>query len=207
MTISVIINRKELTNLTEEMRMITMEELKANKKRAQQEALAKKYEFRYIRPEEADQTAVIEKICFPPNEACSDQDMICRMEAEPNMCLVAVDRETGKIAGFLSGLATNETAFRDEFFKNPKLHNPVGTTVMLLGLDVLPKHRGQGLARELMERYIVSERERGRKRLVLTCLEGKIGMYERMGFAYCKISASVLGNVTWHEMDYLIREE
>lgn len=56
MTISVIINRKELTNLTEEMGMITMEELKTNKKRAQQEALAKKYEFRYIRPEEADQT-------------------------------------------------------------------------------------------------------------------------------------------------------
>ena len=75
---------------------------------------------------------------------------------------------------------------------------------MLLGLDVLPKYRGQGLARELMERYIVSERERGRKRLVLTCLEGKIGMYERMGFAYRKISASVLGNVTWHEMDYLM---
>lgn len=207
MKIRGIINRRELFNLTtEEMRMINMEEFKTNKRRVQQEALAKKYEFRYIRPEEAEQTAVIEKICFPPNEACSDQDMICRMKAEPAMCLVAIDRETGMIAGFLSGLATNENAFRDEFFKNPKLHHPDGSTVMLLGLDVLPKYRGQGLARELMERYIALERERGRKRLILTCLEGKIGMYERMGFKYCGISASVLGNVTWHEMDYIIEE-
>lgn len=122
-----------------------MEEFKTNKRRVQQEALAKKYEFRYIRPE----------------------------EAEPAMCLVAIDRETGMIAGFLSGLATNENAFRDEFFKNPKLHHPDGSTVMLLGLDVLPKYCGQGLARELMERYIALERERGRKRLILTCLEGK----------------------------------
>ena len=30
--------------------------------------------------------------------------------------LVAVDKETGKIAGFLNGVATDEEVFRDEFF-------------------------------------------------------------------------------------------
>ena len=29
------------------------------------------YEFRSILPDEAGQTAEIERICFPPNEACS----------------------------------------------------------------------------------------------------------------------------------------
>lgn len=38
------------------------------------------------------------------------------------------------------------------------------------------------------------------KKAILTCLEGKINMYKRMGFQYVGISASVLGGVTWHEM-------
>jgi hypothetical protein len=44
-----------------------------NKKSRQQ--VIEKYEFRSIRPEEAYQAAVIEQICFPPNEACSQQHM------------------------------------------------------------------------------------------------------------------------------------
>ena len=38
---------------------------------------------------------------------------------------------------------------------------------MLLGLDVLPEYRGQGLAREIMERYLAWEKGQGRKRVVL----------------------------------------
>lgn len=33
--------------------------------------LQERFEFRNVRAEEADQTIVIENICFPPNEACS----------------------------------------------------------------------------------------------------------------------------------------
>lgn len=38
----------------------------------------------------------------------------------------------------------------DEFFTNAGLHNPDGKNIMLLGLDVLPEYRKQGLGRELM---------------------------------------------------------
>ena len=35
-------------------------------------SILKRFEFRDIRQEEADQAVLIEKICFPPNEACSE---------------------------------------------------------------------------------------------------------------------------------------
>ena len=89
--------------------------------------LQDKFEFRDILPEEGEQTAEIERICFPPNEACSRKMMLERVAKAPEMFLVAVDRNTGKIAGFLNGLATSETQFRDEFFTDADLYEPAVT--------------------------------------------------------------------------------
>ena len=38
-------------------------------------SILERFEFRDIRQEEADQAVLIEKICFPPNEACSEKHM------------------------------------------------------------------------------------------------------------------------------------
>ena len=162
--------------------------------------LYERFEFRDIRPEEAEQTAEIERICFPPNEACSRKMMLERVAKAPEMFLVAVDRATGRIAGFLNGLATGETVFRDEFFTDADLYEPDGPNIMLLGLDVLPEYRGQGLARELMNRYLRREQEKGRREVTLTCLDGKIKMYEKMGFTNRGVSASVWGGEQWYDM-------
>ena len=164
--------------------------------------LNKRYEFRYIKPEEVDQVVEIELICFPPHEACTPKMMRERMAVAPDFCLVAVDKATGKIAGFLNGIATDEEAFRDEFFTDATLHNPTGAHVMILGLDVLPEYRMQGLAREIMKRYLANERERGRKTVILTCLDEKVAMYEKMGYRNLGISASVWGNEEWNDMSY-----
>lgn len=164
--------------------------------------LNKRYEFRYIKPEEVDQAVEIELICFPPHEACTPKMMRERMAVAPDLCLVAVDKATGKIAGFLNGIATDEEAFRDEFFTDATLHNPKGAHVMILGLDVLPEYRMQGLAREIMKRYLANERERGRKTVILTCLDEKVAMYEKMGYRNLGISASVWGNEEWNDMSY-----
>lgn len=80
--------------------------------------VCEKFEFRDIRPEEGEQAAEIERICFPPNEACSREMMLKRVAKAPELFLVATDRQTGKIAGFLNGLSTAENTFRDEFFTN-----------------------------------------------------------------------------------------
>lgn len=164
--------------------------------------LNKKYEFRSVFQEEVEQTVDIEQICFPPHEACSPKMMRDRVALASDFFLVAVDRKTGKIAGFLNGIATNEEKFRDEFFVDANLHNPDGRTVMILGLNVLPEYRMQGLAREIMTRYLQREKERGRKRAILTCLDEKIAMYEKMGYQKLGLSASVWGGEVWYDMSY-----
>jgi ribosomal protein S18 acetylase RimI-like enzyme len=164
--------------------------------------ILEKYEFRNIRPEEADEAAVIEQVCFPPNEACSQRHMKERIAKAPELFLVAVDRATGKLAGFLSGLSTDEYSFRDEFFTDANLYNPTGKNIMLLGLDVMPEYRRQGIAKELVYSYARREREKGRQMLVLTCLKSKVRMYEKMGFVDRGISNSTWGGEEWHEMSY-----
>ena len=168
------------------------------------DTMNKKFEFRNILPEEVDQAVQIEQICFPPNEACSETMMRERVTKVPELFLVAVDRETGKIAGFLNGLSTEEELFRDEFFTDAGLYNPKGDNVMLLGLDVLPEYRGQGLAKEIMSLYAQRERKKGRKKLILTCLKSKVMMYEKMGFQNDGIAASSWGGEQWYEMSCVL---
>ena len=78
------------------------------------------------------------------------------------------------------------------------------TGIMLLGLDVLPEHQHQGLARELMEQYKERECAKGRKKLILTCLPDKVEMYEKFGFEDHGIGDSVWGGEAWHEMDIVL---
>ena len=163
-----------------------------------------RYEFRNIHMEEISQAAEIEKICFPPNEACTYKHMEERIKKAKELFLVAVDKETGTIAGFLNGLATDEEAFRDEFFTDITVHNPEGKNIFILGLDVRPEYRRQGLAREIMNQYVKREQANGRKMLKLTCLEQKVEMYKKMGYKDESISASVWGDEEWHEMSYAL---
>lgn len=164
------------------------------------EKLTERYEFRNIHQEEISQTAEIEKICFPPNEACSYEHMEERIQKAPELFLVAIDRKSGRIAGFLNGLATNREHLTDDFFTNANVHEPTGDNIMLLGLDVLPKYQRQGLARELVSQYMHREKEKGRRKLILTCLPDKVEMYRKFGFQDHGIGESVWGGEAWHEM-------
>lgn len=166
--------------------------------------LHERFAFRTIRKEESSQAARIEMICFPPNEACSKEMIVSRIERVPELFLVAEDRGTGELAGFLSGLATNESVFRDDFFSDAGLYDPNGTNIMLLGLDVLPDYRGQGLARELMYEYLRRECKKGTRSVRLTCLPAKIEMYKKMGFYDEGVSQSTWGGEKWHEMSCVL---
>ncbi len=168
--------------------------------------LQKRFLFRSIRQEEAKEAALAERVCFPPHEACSEEMIRACAAAAPDLFLVAKDRQTGKIAGFLYGLATKERSFRDAFFTDAGLHDPNGETVMLLGLGVLPEYRRQGLAEELMRRYFGREREKGRRMLRLTCLPAKVKMYQRMGFCDGGFADSAWGGEQWHEMSRAIEK-
>ena len=105
--------------------------------------ISERYEFRNIKQNEAEEAAEIERICFPPNEACSKKHMKDRVAGIADLFLVVIDKENGKMAGFLNGLATDEVVLKDEFFTDAGLHNPEGKNIMLLGLDVLPEYRSK----------------------------------------------------------------
>ncbi len=163
--------------------------------------ISNKYIFRNILQTEADQAVAIEQICFPPHEACSEKHMKERIVVAADTFFVAIDKESGKIAGFINGVATDEERFRDEFFTDAELHKKNGSNIMILGLDVLPEYRGQGLAREIVARYAKAQKETGRKKLVLTCLPDKVKMYEKMGFVNIGLANSTWGNEQWYEME------
>lgn len=78
--------------------------------------ISERYEFRNIKQNEAEEAAEIERICFPPNEACSKKHMKDRVAGIADLFLVAIDKENGKMAGFLNGLATDDEILKDEFF-------------------------------------------------------------------------------------------
>ena len=160
--------------------------------------------FRKIKIEEADIAADIEEICFPPHEACSRKHMKERIDVASDFFLVAIDKANGRMAGFLNGVATDEDRFSDDFFTDASTHNPEGKNVMLLGLDVIPEYRMQGLAKKLVSNYADFARDMGKKRLVLTCLDEKVPMYLKFGFRDLGESASVWGGEKWHEMDYML---
>lgn len=162
--------------------------------------LYERFLFRYIRSEEAPQAAEIEQICFPPNEACTRERIIERAEKASEFFLTAIDKTTGNLAGFLNGICTDEDLFRDEFFTDISLHNPDGKNIMLLGLDVLPQYRGQGLAREIMHNYLHMAGEKNKQTVILTCLENKVEMYKKMGYTDCGFANSSWGGEQWHEM-------
>jgi hypothetical protein len=59
----------------------------------------------------------------------------------------------------------------------------------------------------MMKAFLKREKEKGRKQVVLTCLEEKIPFYESMGYRDCGLSDSKWGNETWHEMAIDLQEE
>lgn len=168
-------------------------------------SINERFEFRDILDSEAEEANEIEQICFPPHEACTRERILERAAAAPELFMVAIDRQSGKIAGFLNGVSTDETKFRDEFFTDISLYKPDGQSVMLVGLDVLPEYRMQGLARAIVDEYIRRERKKERKYLFLTCLDEKVKMYEKFGFIDKGIADSTWGGEQWHEMVYNIK--
>lgn len=159
-----------------------------------------KYELRQVHSDEAEAAAKIEAICFPPSEACTLPIMRERVALAGDSFLVAIDRETNQMIGFINGLCTNEWNLRDELFTDTSLHDPKGSNVMICSVSVLPEYRKQGIAREMMREFLHRQQAMGKKQAVLTCVPGKVKMYEKFGFTDRGESESTWGGEQWHEM-------
>lgn len=172
----------------------------------QMKEVMKEIRFRDGLPEDGPEFADLEEICFPPGQRISRDVILKRAALYPDQFLIAEDTkaEDRKIAGYIAGVTTKEGSFSDDFFTDPDIYDPSGSTVMISGLEVRPEYRHMGLATKLMEKFIDRERRRGRKRIVLTCLENLVPFYENMGYRRIGLSKSTLGGAAWYEMDMML---
>ena len=155
--------------------------------------------IRNARPEEWELLADIEAECFPPAEAATRESIEKRMRLFPENFWVA--ESEGNILGFINGGTTDKPELPDAFYhEEEKLHMPDGAYQTVFGLNVRPQYRRQGLASEIMRRYIEAEKVKGREKLILTCLESKVAMYQKMGYKDLGMAQSSWGGEKWHEM-------
>lgn len=157
--------------------------------------------IRKARPEEAKALAEIEKICFPPKEAASEEAVCERMRVFPENFLVA--ELEGRVIGFINGGTTDVPYLPDEFYHDVTLHKPEGAYQTVFGLNVLPQFRRRGIGAMLVRAFVRMADERGKKGVILTCKEQKIPFYEKIGFKYYGQADSEHGGAAWYDMRLL----
>ncbi|EOS60288.1 hypothetical protein C815_01531 [Firmicutes bacterium M10-2] len=157
-----------------------------------------------IRPGKADdyaQVVEIENACFPCEQAASADSLKMRLENFAPYFLVC--EQEGQLIGMINGMSTNEEDLVDEMYENDLLHDPHGSHVMIFGVDTLPSFCHQGIAHQLMDRFLKTAKAENKKSVVLTCLKELVPFYEQFGFENEGISKSEHGNVIWYQMRYV----
>lgn len=154
--------------------------------------------IRFGRSEDLDELMTIEEICFPPEQAATRRDIRERLEIYPEGFYIL--EENGKIVSFVNGMSTDECNLRDEMYENASLHQPDGDWQMIFGVDAHPDYRRQGLAGQVIKACIEDAKVKGRKGVVLTCLDPLVHYYASFGFVDEGISSSTHGDVVWHQM-------
>ncbi len=148
--------------------------------------------------DDVTKVAEIEEKCFPRSEAATLKSFFERFMAFPECFLVA--EADGKVVGHINGCVTSYDKLIDALYHNSSLHEPDGPWQTVFGIAVLPEYQHQGIARALMEQFKEQARLRGKKGILLTCKDEKVGFYESLGFAYDGVSESAHGGARWNDM-------
>ncbi len=154
--------------------------------------------IRNARLDEGKLLAEIERECFPPLEAASEEAILERLQTFPENFFVA--ELEGKVIGFVNGGVTNEAYLPDEMYHNIKLHCPNGKYQTVFGLNVLAEYRRNGIGGKLICHLVEVSRERGKAGVILTCKDFRIPFYENLGFINYGLSDSEHGSASWYDM-------
>ena len=154
--------------------------------------------IRHAAPTDLDECFLVETSGFPLEEAATRETIKLRLETFPQGFLVAeID---GRVVGILNSAATNKDDISDEALKQLIGHDPDGKNMVVFALAVLPEFQKQGIARQLMARFVEEARERRKENILLLCKQNLIAYYERLGFDHAGLSRSTHGGAEWHEM-------
>ena len=154
--------------------------------------------IRHVKDDDLDRLATIEAASYTKAEAASKESIKKRMESFPE-CFWILE-EDGVIKSFINGMATDEEDLTDIMYDDASMHKKDGEWQMIFSVVTEKSYRGQGLAKQVMNKVIEDCRARGRKGIVLTCKDGLRLFYEEFGYKDEGISQSNHGDTIWYKM-------
>lgn len=157
--------------------------------------------IRTPRPEEANAMAEIEALGFAPAEAASLAQITARLAVFPEQFFVA--EQDNRVVGFINGCSADTPHLPDKFYADANHHQPNGAYAFVFGLAVHPDYQRRGMAAALLNHYIATMRERGKRGVVLTCKAHLLDYYRGFGFVHGGVADSEHGGAEWHEMTLL----
>ena len=141
----------------------------------------------------------VERECFPPEEAASENDFRERLKLYGDHFWLLFDGD--RLVSFVDGFATDERDLTDRMYEDASMHDEYGAWQMIFGVNTIPEYRKRGCAALLISKAIKDADDQGRDGLVLTCKKELIPYYSGFGFVNEGVTLkSVHGGVTWYQM-------
>ena len=146
-----------------------------------------------------DSITAVEAECFPKAEAATRDEFQDRLHHYADHFMLMLDED--RLVSFVDGFVTDQQDLTDEMYARADLHNENGEWQMIFGVNTLPSYRRKGLAAQLISEFIQDAKRQGRRGVVLTCKDDKVGYYSRFGFVNeGRSDKSSHGNAVWNQM-------
>jgi ribosomal protein S18 acetylase RimI-like enzyme len=157
-----------------------------------------RWEFRQATLADLDRCHEIEAAAYPADEAATREKIAIRIRDYPEgfRCLVA----DGALIGFINCGCAWEVAMSAEEFKQLIGHDPLAPNVVIMSVVIHPDYQGQGWSSVMMKEFVSLMTAMGKKTIHLMCKQGYLGMYEKAGYRFTRLSASTHGGEEWYEM-------
>ncbi len=149
--------------------------------------------------DDIDELHEIEKLSFSSEKAASREAFGYRLNSFPQWFFKAEYK--GRIVGLIDGSPSKQKYITDDLYEEDGGFDENGENLLIFGLAVHPEFRHKGIAHKLMGHILNKAREKGKKRVSLTCKEKLIHFYEGFGYSNHGISESVKGDVVSYDME------
>lgn len=156
--------------------------------------------------EQVSEIAAVERACFLPAEAASEEDFRERFESPAFVCYGAYN-ENGELIGFIDGAAYDKPELPDELYHDTAKLVPGGPWQTVFGVNVLAQYRRRGIAGQMVRHFVEESRKAGQDGVVLTCKDHLRPLYEKVGFIWQGVSSSTHGGAKWNDMLLCFRKE
>ena len=146
----------------------------------------------------------IERQCFPVEEQDTPELIYNRAKVAPECFWIMREAPKGEVIGFLNGVPMAQEQYTEAVFTDISLYNAEGPWVMLISLDIAPKHQKQGLSEVFIKHMLQELKERKLyKGAVFIAKENLVPYYKTFGFQDDGISVCKHGGKAWHQMSML----